>query len=45
MADKNCFVHPYIPNSAPAVEQEMLNELGETAAENLYRVIPDDLKL
>jgi len=38
-------VHPYIPNSAPAVEQEMLNELGETAAENLYRVIPDDLKL
>ncbi|HOB11631.1 MAG TPA: aminomethyl-transferring glycine dehydrogenase subunit GcvPA [Syntrophomonadaceae bacterium] len=45
MADKKCFVHPYIPNSAPAVEQAMLEELGETAAENLYRVIPDNLKL
>ena len=30
------FVHPYIPNSAPAVEREMLRELGvERAADTL----------
>ncbi|MDD2586526.1 MAG: aminomethyl-transferring glycine dehydrogenase subunit GcvPA [Syntrophomonadaceae bacterium] len=39
------FVHPYIPNSASAVEQDMLQEVSESAAENLYKVIPQQLKL
>lgn len=39
------FVHPYIPNSAPAVEQEMLRELGIERAADLYDLIPEDLKL
>ena len=39
------FVHPYIPNSAPAVEREMLRELGVERAEDLYDLIPEDLKL
>jgi glycine dehydrogenase subunit 1 len=39
------FIHPYIPNSASAVEQDMLQEVSESAAENLYKVIPPQLKL
>lgn len=39
------FVHPYIPNSAPAVERAMLEELGVEHASDLYALIPDDLKL
>ena len=39
------FVHPYIPNSPIAVEESLLQEIGESTAEDLYRVIPDDLKL
>lgn len=39
------FVHPYIPNSAPAMEQEMLRELGVERAADLYELIPEDLRL
>lgn len=45
MIGEKLFKHPYIPNSSPAVEKLMLEEIGESAAENLYRVIPDDLRL
>ena len=39
------FVHPYIPNSAPVIEQAMLKELGVERASDLYDLIPEDLKL
>nr|WP_326183713.1 aminomethyl-transferring glycine dehydrogenase subunit GcvPA [uncultured Oscillibacter sp.] len=39
------FVHPYIPNSAPAAERAMLQELGVERASDLYDLIPEDLKL
>jgi glycine dehydrogenase subunit 1 len=45
MNDKKCFVHPYIPNSPPAIEEQLLKEIGESSVENLYNVIPDDLRL
>lgn len=45
MADEKSFVHPYIPNSPQAVEKTMLVEINESSAGDLYRVIPDDLKL
>ena len=38
-------VHPYIPNSAPGVRQEMLSELGIGSIEELYSAIPKDLRL
>jgi glycine dehydrogenase subunit 1 len=40
------FVHPYIPNSVPAVKEEMLREVGARDAEELYvRMIPERLRL
>ena len=44
MPDKKNSVHPYIPNSAPAVKEEMLKELGIKDIEELYREIPDHLR-
>ena len=44
MPDKKNSVHPYIPNSAPAVKAEMLKELGIKDIEELYREIPDHLR-
>jgi glycine dehydrogenase subunit 1 len=37
-------VHPYIPNSADNVKQEMLKELGMESAEDIYSAIPDHLR-
>ena len=38
------FIHPYMPNSVPHIEEEMLRELGLSSVEELYRtVIPEDL--
>ncbi len=45
MNDSKRFEHPYIPNSPLVVEELLLKEIGESTAEDLYRVIPDDLKL
>jgi len=40
------FVHPYIPNSVPAVKEEMLREVGARDAEELYaKMIPERLRL
>jgi len=44
MPDKKNSVHPYIPNSVPAVKAEMLKELGIKDIEELYREIPDHLR-
>src|SRR5215510_14980635 len=37
--------HPYVPNSAPAIRAAMLRELGIASVDDLYGVIPDDLKV
>ena len=43
MADKP-FIHPYIPNSVPAVKQAMLDELGIDSVEEIFKEIPDRLR-
>lgn len=37
--------HPYIPNSIPEVQKEMLTEIGLNNMEELHKDIPDNLKL
>jgi len=36
--------HPYIPNSAPALKQEMLDSVGVASADELYAAIPERLR-
>jgi len=38
------FVHPYIPNSVPAIKAAMLAELGLQSVEEIYAEIPDRLR-
>ncbi len=38
------FIHPYIPNSVPEVQAEMLAEIGVENIEDLYADIPDELR-
>jgi glycine dehydrogenase subunit 1 len=42
MADVD--VHPYIPNSVPAVKAEMLKEIGISSVEDIFAEIPDHLR-
>src|SRR5690349_13414423 len=39
------FVHPYIPNSAPAVRAAMLREVGVADPQELFRDIPAALRV
>ena len=39
------FVHPYIPNSAPAVKEEMLRAVGAGSVEEFYADIPESLRV
>ncbi len=39
------FVHPYIPNTAPAVKAEMLAAVGAASVEEFYADVPDALRL
>ncbi len=41
---KRDFVHPYIPNSVPAVKAQMLDEIGVSEIEDLYEDIPESLR-
>ncbi len=45
MAIKGYKNHPYIPNSDPKIQEEMLRELGLSSLEDLHREIPEDMKL
>jgi glycine dehydrogenase subunit 1 len=38
-------VHPYIPNSAPKVKAKMLEEIGVKDIDELYKDIPENLRL
>jgi len=42
---KKDFVHPYIPNSVPAVKEKMLAEIGVKSIAELYADIPERLRL
>lgn len=37
--------HPYIPNSVPEVQEEMLREIGLGSLEELHKNVPELLKL
>jgi len=37
-------VHPYIPNSVPAVQEAMLAEIGAASIDELYEDIPEELR-
>ena len=37
-------VHPYIPNSVPEVQDEMLAEIGASSIDELYQDIPENLR-
>ncbi len=38
------FIHPYMPNSVPAIKNEMLAELGVKSIKDIYgSIIPDEL--
>lgn len=39
------FVHPYIPNSAPATRKAMLDKVGAASTEELLEAIPEKLRL
>ncbi|HAF70980.1 MAG: Glycine dehydrogenase (Decarboxylating) [Acetothermia bacterium 64_32] len=37
-------VHPYIPNSVPEVQEEMLRAIGVEDVEELYALVPEELR-
>ncbi|MBI3979794.1 MAG: aminomethyl-transferring glycine dehydrogenase subunit GcvPA [Chloroflexi bacterium] len=44
MAHSHRTTHPYIPNSVPAIKEQMLRDVGLENAEQLHDVIPDHLR-
>lgn len=45
MRKQSDFVHPYIPNSVPAVKARIMKEIGIESIEELYEDIPEALRL
>lgn len=45
MSERGFKNHPYIPNSVPEVQKEMLAEIGLSSLEELHAEIPADLRL
>jgi glycine dehydrogenase subunit 1 len=45
MLERQFFVHPYIPNSAPKAKEEMLAAVDVKDADELYRDIPAELRV
>ncbi|MFF2493317.1 aminomethyl-transferring glycine dehydrogenase subunit GcvPA [Agromyces sp. NPDC058064] len=41
----DAFVHPYIPNTAPATKQAMLDAVGAASTEEFYADVPAELRL
>ncbi len=44
MPDRKTVIYPYIPNSAPEVQAEMLREIGVKSIDAFYADIPDALR-
>jgi glycine dehydrogenase subunit 1 len=45
MPSDDGFIHPYIPNAAPATRRRMLQAVGLDSADELYDSIPEALRL
>lgn len=45
MGKEKPFIHPYIPNAAPEIRAHMLKEIGIKDVEEIYREIPESLRL
>jgi len=45
LSEERRLVYPYIPNSVPDVQQEMLADIGAESVEDLYEDIPEALRL
>ena len=45
MSVKGFKSHPYIPNSVPEIEQEMLKEIGLQSIEELHEEVPQEIIL
>lgn len=43
--DQDSRTHPYIPNSVPAIQQEMLRAVGAESVDEFYADVPDALRL
>lgn len=41
---KKISAHPYIPNSVPEIKRQMLDEIGLTSVEAIFKAIPDHLR-
>ncbi|MBV1777699.1 aminomethyl-transferring glycine dehydrogenase subunit GcvPA [Paeniglutamicibacter sp. ABSL32-1] len=45
MAQGTTPVHPYVPNSAPATKQAMLEAIGVESIDEFFNVIPEELRM
>ncbi|MEW9105646.1 aminomethyl-transferring glycine dehydrogenase subunit GcvPA [Paenibacillus sp. S-12] len=45
MKERQSNVHPYIPNTVPKVKAQMMQEIGIASIEELYRDIPQHLRM
>lgn len=45
MKEDKHIIHPYIPNSVPAVKARMLKEVGAESVDEFYADIPEELRL
>src|SRR5260221_14132959 len=45
MPSDDGFIHPYVPNAAPAARRRMLAAIGIDRADAIYDAIPSDLRL
>jgi glycine dehydrogenase subunit 1 len=45
MTTKKPTIHPYIPNSVPAVKEAMLKAVNAKSVEEFYADIPDAIRL
>jgi glycine dehydrogenase subunit 1 len=44
MSKEDRTVYPYIPNSAPAIKEQMLEAVGAQAVEDFYEDVPEELR-
>ena len=44
MTHKQKFIHPYIPNSVPEIQEAMLKEIGAKSIDDFYQSIPEPLQ-
>jgi glycine dehydrogenase subunit 1 len=45
MGNDKPFVHPYIPNAAPEIKEQLLKKIGIKDVEEIYKEIPESLRL